>query len=224
MLECLAKIFRWLNMRKPIVSTILILISVCTVSYIFFCYPNISIIEIGTFIVLAITLVVLIFYAYDTNRLATISQLRWERENILKTNYYMEGTNDKGGAGIILFGINNSSTLLMRAKVRCNFKVYNVLVEDDDAFNGIETWYIFPQQTTQGSYIIEQLLKKRGKTVENMCQEYTDGNRGQQLTMDLEIEFRDESGNERKLPSRKHYFAFNDWRWIPLITKRDEWI
>ena len=135
----------------------------------------------------------------------------------------MEETNDKGGEGRILFGINNPSTLLIRAKVRCNFMVYNVPVEYNDDFNGKNTWYIFPQQISQGWYEINRLLNNRGKTIEDMCQEYSDNNRDKQLTMDLEIEFIDELENPRKLPSRKHYFAFNDWRWIPVLTKKDDW-
>jgi len=54
--------------------------------------------------------------------------------------------------------------------------------------------------------------------------EATEGNRYEQLTMDLEIEFRGELGDERKLPSRKHFFDFREWRWVPHLTKQDDWV
>ena len=212
-------------MKKILLLNLLLILIAGVVLYWSFSNSQINIIEKGTFMVLTITLVALICYAYDTNRMTNIAQLKWEQENILKATYYMEGTNDKGGAGRILFGINNSqSTLMLRAKIKCNFKVYNVPVEYSDDFNGVDTWYVFPQQISQGWYEIEPMLKKNGKTIEDMCQEYSENNRKQQLTMDLEIVFRDELKKERILALRRHYFAFNDWKWIPVLTKKDDWI
>jgi len=43
---------------------------------------------------LALTLIALIFYAYDTNLLASISKLKWERETVLSTTYEMVGIGD----------------------------------------------------------------------------------------------------------------------------------
>lgn len=211
-------------MKKTLLLILLVMVVASAILYRSFSNCQINIIEKGTFIVLTITLVALIRYAYDTYRIANIAESRWERENILKATYYMEGSNDKGGSGRILFGINNPSILMLRAKIKCNFKVYNVPVEYSDDFNGVNTWYVFPQQISQGSYEIEPMLIKNGKTIEDMCREYGETNREQQLTMDLEIIFRDELNNERILPSRKVYFAFNDWRWVPVLTKKDDWV
>jgi hypothetical protein len=57
-----------------------------------------------------------------------------------------------------------------------------------------------------------------------MVDETTYSNRYEQLTMDLEIEFRGELGHERRLPSRKHFFDFQEWRWVPHLTKQDDWV
>lgn len=212
-------------MRKLILWGTVILIIFCSgyITKLALVKPSKDIIEIGTFVALSLTLIALIFYAFDTNRLASIGKLRWERESVLNAIYEMLGIEDKGKAGRIIFRITNPSTLIIRAKVWCEIKVYGTSVIANDDFNGTNTWLVFPQQTSQGWYEIAPLLEQQGKTPQQMIQEYSSGNRRTQLTLDLTIEFRDELGNRRRLPTRKHYFAFNEWRWIPVLTERDEW-
>jgi hypothetical protein len=68
------------------------------------------------------------------------------------------------------------------------------------------------------------LLQKKGKTVKSMIDERTERNKEEQLTMDLALEFRDELEQARSLPSRRYYFDFERWNWIPNLTKIDDWI
>lgn len=124
----------------------------------------------------------------------------------------------------VLFRIKNPSTLLVQAKVNCNFEIYREPVDYDDAYNGIDFWSIFPLQTSQGHFEVSQLLSKKGKTIEEMIRERTEANHDEQLTMNLELKFRDELKNSRKLPKRKHFFDFERWYWIPKITLKDEWV
>ncbi len=212
-------------MRKFILWGIVLLIILCSgyISKLAFEQPTKDIIKIGTFLVLSLTLIILIIYTYDTNRLASIGQLKWERENILNASFEMLGIEDKGKADRIIFRINNPSTLIIRAKIWCEIKVYGTPVIINDDFNGTNIWLVFPQQTSQGWYEIKPLLEQQGKTPQQMIQEYSPGNRRNQLTLDLTIEFRDELGNRRKLPTKKHYFAFNEWRWIPVLTGSNVW-
>ena len=42
-------------------------------------------IELGSLLVLTMTLVVLVWYAYDTNSIARVTRDRWTREGILAT-------------------------------------------------------------------------------------------------------------------------------------------
>src|SRR2546427_11839052 len=44
-------------------------------------------IELGNLVVLTMTLVVLVWYAYDTNAIARVTRDRWAREGILGTTY-----------------------------------------------------------------------------------------------------------------------------------------
>jgi hypothetical protein len=179
--------------------------------------------KIGTFIILTLTFIFLAIYTSDTHRLAQLTQERWERESILLATYAMAVTDNKGDKGRTGFLIRNPSNLILRAKVSCNFKVYNTPVDCDDAYNGKNIWNILPANTNQGWFEIESLLRKVGKTVQQMINEYSEENRDNQLTVDLKMEFRDESGNKRILPSMKYYFAFNDWKWIPIFAVKEDW-
>lgn len=101
---------------------------------------------LGNFAILALTLIVLAWYAYDINSIARITRERWMREAVLSTTYSMELVGSKGQAGRTLFRIHNPSTLVVRAKVACNFHVYGEPTEADAAYDGRDTWLVFPQQ------------------------------------------------------------------------------
>jgi len=190
----------------------------------------------ATLVVITLTLITLIFYTASTYSIASITEKRWERESILKTTYSMEMAIEKGKRegstpeeldkmkDIVLFRIKNSSTLLVQAKVNCNFEICGEPVDYSDAYNGIDFWSIFPLQTSQGYFDISVLLSKKDKTIQDMIQEHKPANREKQLTMNLELKFKDELKNSRKLPKREHFFDFKRWYWIPKITSKDEWV
>ncbi len=75
---------------------------------------NPDILQIGNFLALALTLVVLIWYAHDTNVMARVAQERWMREGVLGTTYSMQLLGGKADAGRTLFQLQNPSTLVVR--------------------------------------------------------------------------------------------------------------
>jgi hypothetical protein len=184
------------------------------------CTEDSTLLGIGSFIVLSLTLIVLIWYAYDTNTIAKITQEKWLREGVLSTTYSFQLASNKGDAGRTLVQLHNPSTLIVRAKVNCNFKVYGEQVTYAPAYSGQDNWVLFPQQVSQGWFEIEPLLQKKGKTVAMMLNEFTPENAKEQLTMLLELEFWDELGAKRVLPPRPHYFDFDRWVWIPQLTEQ----
>ena len=206
---------------------VIIVVMLLVAAYVSYCSAYVfdeNILSIATFVILTLTLIALIIYAYDTNLIASMARARWERENILQSYYSMaivpKDDNDRGRT---LFLIGNPSTLMLRAKVWCHLQLYGQSVEIGDDYNGQNTWYIFPQQISQGWFEISDILAKKGKTIEAMIDEVTDANDSKQLTMDLEIEFRNELEIQRRLPLRRHYFDFKDWQWIPHLSKKDDW-
>jgi hypothetical protein len=182
-------------------------------------WPTKDALALGNFVMLALTLIVLVWYAYDTNSIARVTRERWTRESVPSTTYSMQLVGDKGEVGRTLFRIHNLSTVEVRATVACNFQVYGELVSAGPAYDGADTWLVFPQQTVQGWFEIESLLQKKGRSVVAMMAESTPVNRKSQLTMLLELTFWDEFGVRRRLPMRPHYFDFDRWAWIPQITE-----
>jgi hypothetical protein len=183
------------------------------------CTNNSILLGIGSFIVLSLTLIVLIWYAYDTNSIAKVTHERWLRESVLSTTYSFQLVGKKGDAGRTLVQLHNPSTLVVRAKINCNFKVYGEPVNYASPYSGEENWLLFPQQVSQGWFEIESILQKKGKTASVIISERTPANSKEQLTMNLELEFWDELGAKRALPKRPHYFDFESWIWIPQITE-----
>jgi hypothetical protein len=107
---------------------VIIIVMLVVAAYVSFCSAYVfdeSILSIATFIVLTLTLIALIIYAYDTNLIASMARARWERENILESYYSMtivpRKDNDRGRT---LFLVGNPSTLMLRAKVWCNLQLY----------------------------------------------------------------------------------------------------
>ena len=182
-------------------------------------WPPKDALVLGNFLVIVLTLIVLVFYAYDTNSIARVTRDRWMREGVLSAIYSMDLVEKKGQAGKTLFRIHNPSPLIVRASVVCNFRVYGDPVTAGPAFDGEENWIVFPQQMSQQPFIIDSLLQQKGKNVSGMIAECTPTNCLNQLTMLLELEFWDELGARRKLPGRRHYFDFDRWVWIPYITE-----
>jgi hypothetical protein len=52
-----------------------------------------------------------------------------------------------------------------------------------------------------------------------MIKKRNQSNAMEQLTMDLQITFKSETGGSRKYPSRQHYFGFERRIWLPFLTK-----
>jgi len=211
-------------MRFPITFGILLLIVASCVVWRFICTRTPDILNIGTFLVLTLTLVSLVFYAYDTNSIARITRAQWKRKSVLNTMYEMATVDQRGQAGRTVFQIHNPSTLVVRAKVDCNFRLYGDRVDYHADFDGTATWYVYPQQVSQGWFEIAPLLEKKGKTVSQLIAEWTAENWTSQLTMDLMLQYRDELEEHRELPSRKCFFDFDEWRWVPVLTTTDDWV
>jgi uncharacterized membrane protein YeaQ/YmgE (transglycosylase-associated protein family) len=175
-------------------------------------------IELGNLLVLTMTLVVLVWYAYDTNSIARVTRDRWTREGILATTYSLGMLGASvGDSGHTTFQLHNGSPLVVRAKVNFNFKVYGHPVVAGALYEGKENWLLFPHQQSQGWFEVESLLKQQGKNVAAMQAEVSEENRKRQLTMVLELTFWDELGATRALPPRPHYFDFKRWAWIPSL-------
>lgn len=178
--------------------------------------------EVGALLILAITLVVLIVYAWDTRRIANATEQKWEEERRPKLHYEMVLARQDVGDEKVMFRLINPSDYFVKARVNLNFMIYGDPVAYHPAYDGTETWLVYPRQMSQGWYSIGTLLGMKGKTSEQMLQERTASNKTQQLTCDLQIDFTSETAYSRQYPRRHHYFDFERWAWIPDLTIRED--
>ena len=200
-------------------SILLILgVTVLTIVLSLFCtsYPFL---DIGQILIFAITLVFVVIYAWDTHRIANATEEKWEQELQPKIQYEMKVNPNEEQSRRTLFGLINTTDYLIEARVNCNFRIYGESVTLPGAYNGTEDWVLFPHQISAGHFSIDAVLDRRDKTREEMIRERTESNTKEQLTMDLEISFRSETGRERNYPPRRHHFDFERWVWIPEITR-----
>ena len=221
-------IIRWLNnalqtrMKVIALAFAIVAAAICT----FVGWRELSsvqprLLELGSLLVLTMTLVVLVVYAYDTNSIAQVTRDRWTREGILATTYSLGLPGASvGDSGHTTFQLHNASPLVVRAKVNFNFKVYGNPVTAGALYDGKDNWVLFPHQQSQGWFEVESLLKQQGKNVAAMQAEVSEENRKRQLTMVLELTFWDEFGVTRVLPPRPHYFDFKRWAWIPRLGEQ----
>lgn len=173
----------------------------------------------GQFIVFAFTLIVLIIYAYDTHRIANATEQKWEEELKPKLSYEMfMNTMDEDD---VIFRLTNSTDYFIEVIVNCNLKVYGEDVSYPGAYDGSEKWRVFPHQISQGHFSIESVLSKKGKSRQEMAAESTTENETVQMTMDLEIQFENETGRKREYPPRRHYFVFSKGVWVPELTTKN---
>jgi len=170
------------------------------------------------FLVLVLTLLVLIIYAWDTRRIANATEQKWEEE--IKPKLMYEMVMDTNTVGHVLFRLINSTDYFIEAKVNCNFKIYGQPVKLSNDYDGTDVWVVYPHQISQGHFLIESILTKIGKNYNQMIREKTDDNTNEQLTSDLEIQFTSENGRKRIYPERRHYYRFDIGNWIPEITKK----
>ena len=185
-----------------------------------------DIFDIAPTVALTLTLIAVAIYAYDTHSIASIMKEQLRHDNVYNVTYSMRILDreiPEAKKGRTMFAIHNQTSLVIRAKVFCNLKIYGQPADCKGAFDGREVWYAFPQQISQGWFDIDDVLEKYGTSIDKMISESSEGNRDTQFTMDLEMTFRDELENIRQLPARRHYFVFKDWLWIPVITKEDDW-
>ena len=183
--------------------------------------PDPQIADLGTLVVLTLTLIVLVWYAYDTNSIAQITHQRWAREAVLATNFELLNPDPSAGdSGRSIVRFHNRSSLVVHAIANFNFKVYGKPVTAGDLYDGNADWLIFPYQQLERSFEIESLLKQQASTMALIRSEASEENRTLQLTMALNLRFWDELGAERTLPPRRAYFDFAQRAWIPSLGER----
>ena len=174
--------------------------------------------DILSFLIIAITLAALVYYARDTHRIADLQEKKWMLEIQPRAGYQME--QDSANPSKTIFWLMNYSDFILEVRVWCNFLVYNMPTKSTDlSFEGERVWDVYPNQGTFSYFEIEPIIQTKGYSMEKMLEERTENNRQIQLTMDLKIEFTSDTKQTRTYPERHHFFDFESKRWVPHVTK-----
>ena len=175
---------------------------------------------VGQLIVLSITVMVLIKYAYDTYVIARSTVERGEQDLKPLVGWEIVPGDPEKRNTTIPFRLINTTAYFIDALVFANFKVYGEKVNHGPDFDGSNVWEVFPKNLSQQFIYIDTLLSSKGKNIDNMIAEQNDGNKYEQLTLELRLELTNvDTGRERITPIRKYWFDFDRWLWIPYLTR-----
>jgi hypothetical protein len=109
------------------------------------------------FIVLSITLLVLIRYAFDTYNIAKINYKMWEQGAFLGVTYNINFIENNCRT---IIRIINTSNLSITATVNCNLKINDIEIQSYPQFDGTRKWKIQPMESVQEWFELEDLFKK----------------------------------------------------------------
>jgi hypothetical protein len=136
---------------------IFILFIILILFLIFLCYLIPEYLGLCNFIVLSITLLVLIRYAFDTYNIAKINYKMWEQGAFLGVTYNINFIENNCRT---IIRIINTSNLSITATVNCNLKINDIEIQSYPQFDGTRKWKIQPMESVQEWFELEDLFKK----------------------------------------------------------------
>lgn len=163
-------------------------------------------------LVLALTLIVLIFYAFFTFKLWEVQ----DRQTVPTVSCWLEY---RAPARDTRFKIVNTSKGNVVAYVNLNAKVYGQVVDFSDYYNGKTPWYLTPGELVDGHFLIDTLLSKVGQTFQQMKANRNPSNQDIQLTLAINVNFSLLKGNKPieplyENPTKKYHFNFDAEVWV----------
>ena len=165
-------------------------------------------VSIGTLIILAVTLIVLIQYAYDTNRIANITQEFNLTPNVMHRISSANLSNKEIDIG---FDLLNQSNFYVKAYVNVELKCYkDTLIIPNDVYYGKKPWNLPPNAFVHGHFHLNDvLLKDSHRTIEELKQK---GEDGKALTMKVNIMCTSSHGIELAIPEIKYHHQGNNYQ------------
>ncbi|HMM74864.1 MAG TPA: hypothetical protein PJ986_04080 [Gammaproteobacteria bacterium] len=170
--------------------------------------------------ILAATLVVLLWYAFDTNRMANATSERQKREGLLPVSWSLRLISDHP-RGRTMVTMSNGTMQVVKARLNLNVKVAGQPVSVGALYDGTQRWLLFPGFEQRGWFEIEGALDKASTSLATMRATVTESTRTCALTLFVEFECWDEFGQHRRLPAWPHYFDFERNQWIPSLGEQE---
>ncbi len=208
------------KINKNIIWFFFALITIVTIFFTIkgFQSENVEYVSIGTLIILALTLIILLQYAYDTNRLANITQdfnltpkvMHKLTSTLLSPNEYDIG-----------FDLLNQSSFYVNAFVNVELKCYNDCITiPNDVYYGKRPWILPPNAFVHGHFRLnDNLLKSSNRTITELKQKGEDINA---LSMKVSIICTTAHSIDLNIPEIKYHFVFR--RILPDGSEWNGWI
>ncbi|MCJ7458448.1 MAG: hypothetical protein MUP17_05605 [candidate division Zixibacteria bacterium] len=185
-------------MRKQNIS--LLISFVATVIVLLFMIISLSAcwLKGGTFVILSLTLLAVIWYTYFTYQLA----VKKEQPVVVAGIHYIPEAKD------VRIGVENPTNRYAGTRVWVQTQVYGQNTDLGPDYSGQTIWHLTPQFSIEGHFPLEKPLLQIGKNFNTMVNEANDENANRQLRLSLKVEWKDEEGNIGKYPEHFWYFDF----------------
>ena len=194
------------KLNKNIIRIFFALIIISTICFTIkgFEPKEVDYVSIGTLIILSLTLLVLIQYAYDTNRVANITRDFNLTPNVMLKLSSTLLTNKEYDIG---FDLLNQSSFYVKAFVNVELKCYNDSINiSNDVYYGKRPWILPPNAFVHGHFHLnDNLLKPSNRTIAELKQKGEDINA---LSMKVKINCTSIHNIDLKIPEIKYHFVF----------------
>jgi len=199
-----------------VVVLVLVLMGATTVA----AWSSETYVDLASAWILAATLIVLLWYAYDTNRMANAAAERQKREELLPVSWHLRLVPEHL-RGRTMVTMTNGTMQVVKARLNLNLMVDGKPVTVGALYDGTQRWLLFPGFDQQGWFEIEDALDKVATSFETMRAAAAGGTQPHRLTLFVEFECWDEFGQHRRLPAWSHYFDFKRHAWIPALGEQE---
>lgn len=202
--------WNWLKTWSKVIVVTLAIIAVVISTFLKFLA-----VDFASMLILAITLIAIIIYVHDTNRIAQANLLNTSPTVSCRIHsgkkYFNMNRCSSDEEKELFFDtrviITNHSRFGTIAHVNLNLKINGEPVEYHPMYSGKKPWPLDPFGLLNGHFYIGDILKMANMSIEKMKEERTDENARTQLTMDVEVE--NEGFLEYKIKNPTQHWSFD---------------
>ncbi len=146
--------------------------------------------NVGSLLILGLTLVVLIFYAASTYEIANVNRKTYEDNKLPVVSLNVNTAPDPANNYNTSIKLENFSAYNVQAFVKLNLKVNGQPVELSGAHSGEEPWPLTAHQAINSHFYIADVLARARTSMVSMKAQFSSENVRSQLSMDIEVYYR----------------------------------
>ena len=194
--------------KNPIFNSLVILNLVLVVALFFL--EGKDFLQKATLIVLICTLIIIIWYAFETRRMANIQEKDYleRKKPLLSVNL----VSDKDVIFKSVFQLVNHKPLFTTVRVYATFKYGAKDIYISDHYNGKRQWIIQPSSQISAPLPIAESIKKTfdDEVIPNILER----NKNVPLNVKITLDYESEMGEGRKNRPIKYYYEFSKQTWV----------